>query len=207
MSPVRRAFRRALCLASVVALVAVFGCEAPPPTGPGATADPGPAFATVGGPASVDIVSFADGTTVMGAASLTRTRNHVTLRAHMRAEHGETFTVWAVVFNKPDECAGVPCGIPDLFNPDVMANVIRIAGGIAGGDGLHVSGTLREGDDSEGLFPGAPPLMDAMAAELHFIYRSHGQKIAGEIDDQIMDVFGGCETNVCEDLAFSVHLP
>lgn len=200
-------FRTHARFAATALIVALVGCETPPTTAPDAALDLELALATVGGLNSVDIVSFSDGTTVLGAASLTRTRNGVTLRAHMEADPGETFTVWAVVFNHPDACATVPCTADDLFKPAVGANVIRIAGGIAGGDGLRVAGNLRVGDASEGLFQDGPPLIDAMAAELHFIYRSHGQKIPTKIDDQIMDVMGGCDMNVCADLAFSIHLP
>lgn len=199
-----RTHRRPPVSLALAALVALVACESPGPTGP--AADPGPAFGGAGGTPTADIVTFADGT-VIGEASLTRAGNGVTLRAHMEAEPDETFTVWAVVFNNPDACTASPCGLGDIENPDVGANVIRIAGGIAGSDGLHVSGRLREGDSSEALDPGAPPLMDAEIAELHFVYRSHGPKLPTEIDDQIMTVGGGCATNTCVDVAFSVHLP
>ncbi len=192
-------------LLALAALGVLAACDGPGPTT--LASDLGPNFSSVGGSSAVDIISFADGSTVMGAASLTRSRNGVTVRAHMAADPGETFTVWAVVFNNPGACAASPCGEPDLGKLDVGGNVIRIAGGIAGGDGLHVAGRLKEGDVSEALIPGAPALMDAMAAEIHFIYRSHGPKIPTEIDDQIMTVFGGCATNACVDVAFSIHRP
>lgn len=145
----------------------------------------------------------------VGDSWLTRTANGISL--HLQTdrgflEQGEAMTIWAVVFNKPDECAGSPCGLADLFDPDVMGDVVRIAGGIVGGNGLEVSGSLREGDSSGSLFPQpSPGLMDAMTAELHFIVRTHGDLIPGEVHEQIMSVDGGCDTNDCEDAAFSVH--
>jgi len=198
--------RRLFSLGVVLTLGTLAGCETSPATPPEAAVDLEPAFSKVGGLNSVDILTFGDEEKI-GDASLTRTRNGVTLRAHMEADHGETFTVWTAVFNNPDACATSPCAGSDLGNPDVGGNVIRIAGGIAGGDGLHVAGNLREGDTSEALFEGAPPLLDAMTAELHFIYRSHGPKLPTKIDEQIMEVFGGCDMNDCNDLAFSIHLP
>lgn len=188
----------------LAAIAGAVSCQAPDATGPEPFLEV--AADRVGGQSPVDIVSMADGA-VIGAASLTRRGNGVTLRAHMDAEHGEAFTVWSAVFNNPEECGASPCGSGDLGNPDVDANVIRIAGGIAGGDGLRVSGRLREGDASEGLFPDGPPLIDATAAEIHFIYRSHGQKIPGLIDDQTMTLNGGCPPNACIDVAASIHLP
>ncbi|NIP57490.1 MAG: hypothetical protein GWM92_04745 [Gemmatimonadetes bacterium] len=204
MSDVPGTTRRVLSLLLVAGLAGTVGCEAPGPSGPAPEVEL--ATARVGGPGAVDIVTFDDGT-VVGEASLTRAGNGVTLRAHMDADEGETFTVWSAVFNNPGECDG-PCDAGDIFdNPPVGGNFIRIAGGVAGGDGLHVSGRLREGDASEGLIPGAPALMDAMTAEIHFIYRSHGQRIAGQIDEQTMSLNGGCPPNDCVDVAFSVHAP
>lgn len=196
---------------SVAALVGA-SCDTPWSTGPEIAPDAQPTAAAMGGMAMmdagpVDILSFADGMTVMGWATLMRRPNGISMKAHMNAAHGETFTVWAVVFNKPDECATSPCGAADLGNPDVMPNVIHTAGGIVGGNGLQVAGHLRAGDASGGLFPGGPGIMDPMAVEIHFIYRSHGDRIPGLIDEQIHSVMGGCDQNVCTDVAFSVHLP
>jgi hypothetical protein len=192
-------------LLAVVACGTLAACDGPGPTA--LEADLTPSFSSVGGSSAVDIVSATDGSTVMGAASLTRSRKGITMRAHMTADHGETFTVWAVVFNNPDACASSPCEEADLGNPDTGGNAMHIAGGIAGGDGLHVAGRLKEGDLSEALIPGAPALMDAMTAEIHFVYRSHGPKLPTKIRDQIMTFDGGCDMNPCVDVAFSVHLP
>ncbi len=70
----------------------------------------------------------------------------------------------------------------------------------------HVAGSkwraaahLNEGDTEGSLRPlfGAEPigLMDAMAAEVHIVVRSHGPAkdlAPGELDDAISTVFGGC---------------
>lgn len=191
-----------------LAILTAAACDVQQPIEPAGLAPVGADLhaAPAGPPGTVDILSFADDSK-LGEATLRRDGNGVTLRAHMEAETGEAFTVWSAVFNNPDECAASPCALGDLGDPDVEANVIRITGGIAGGTGLSVAGRLQEGDASEGLFPGGPPLMDATKAEIHFIYRSHGQKVPGQIDDQIMTVGGACATNTCMDVAFSIHLP
>ena len=193
-------------------VLAAVGCDTPGTTAPELTTDSPPTAAAMGGMAvmdagPVDILSFADGTTVMGWAKLIRRRNGVSMRAHMAADQGETFTVWAVVFNKPEECATSPCTEADLGNSEVMPNVIHMAGGIVGGHGLNVAGHLKAGDASGGLFPGGPGLMDPMMAEIHFVYRTHGQRIPGLIGEQIHTFMGGCDQNVCSDVAFSIHMP
>lgn len=160
-------------------------------------------------PAQMRLLQREESERKVGDSWLTRTANGINL--HLQTdqgflERGEAMTIWAVVFNKPSECAAGGCGEGDLGNPDVMPDVLRIAGGIVGGAGLKVSGSLREGDTSESLFPQpSPGLMAAMTAELHFIVRTHGALIPGEVQEQILTVFGGCGTNDCEDVAFSVH--
>ncbi len=120
---------------------------------------------------------------------------------------GYTYTLWAVVFNIPGECFE-GCNEPDLENPDVMADVIYIAGFVAGNNGKgNFSGHLKEGDGSGSIFPDPYGLIDKDAAEIHFVVRCHGPKIPGEVDNQINTFEGGCETNDCVDIQFAVFPP
>lgn len=116
---------------------------------------------------------------------------------------GHAYTVWAVVFNNPDDCIG-GCNGDDLDNnPLVVGDVIFIAGHVAGNNGKgNFSGHLNEGDvsGSVGFDIG---LMDVDEAEIHFVVRSHGAKIPGLVDDQISSVDGGCGINVCDDIQFA----
>lgn len=165
---------------------------------------------------------------VVGSSTLHRNANGIT--ATFRAEGlmpGHTFTVWWVVWNAPEECDG-PCDDPDFFNPDVLVEVLYAGGNVAGNNGkISISAHLNEGDDGGSvneLF-GLPDidggaLIDALAAEVHLVLRSHGPKIPGMVNDQISSYVGGCDepfafppfsevpdaAGECGDIYFSVHV-
>jgi hypothetical protein len=125
-------------------------------------------------------------------------------------EPGATYTVWMVVFNNPAACSDGVCGEDDVLPPpgneEAEVSVARVSGRVISPSGAaHFGGRLNVGAMSEVLF--GPGLTDPMTAEIHLIVRSHGEKIPGLVDNQIHEVGGGCEINVCEDVQFSVHLP
>jgi hypothetical protein len=150
----------------------------------------------------------------VGTAYLNRNGNGFTVNVMTTdLTPGYTYTLWAVVFNIPGECTD-GCDEPDIFDPDVMADVLYIAGHVAGSNGKgNFSGHLMEGDDSGSIFPlpgvsNTPiGLIDKDAAEIHFVVRCHGPKIPGEVDDQINTFMGGCDTYTCEDIQFAVFPP
>lgn len=207
---------RRSAVVAVALCLATWACTQDAPVSP----DASPLFDATGKMATsdqVNLMSFIDGTKV-GTSTLTRTSQNVSVVLQHDNAPAHAFTVWGVVFNNPDECAGSPCGLADLFDPDVNGSVARAGGQVVGAEGAATfSGQLREGDDSEALF--GPGLVDAMVAEIHFILRSHGppQADEGEVDDQISSVDGGCEIELgpgmptaegeCGDIAFSIHLP
>lgn len=138
-------------------------------------------------------------------ATLVRNQNSAQVRLSVWAPAPNTATLWAVVFNVPTECDAYPdpCGLGDLGNPDVMASVGRVGGRVIGGSGVTtITGNVREGDASELLF--GTPLLDAMTAEIHFIFRLHGPPIPGMVAEQIHTVGGGCGINTCGDAAAAI---
>ena len=65
-------------------------------------------------------------------------------------------TIWWVIFNNPENCAGYPeteCGLVDLENPDVAAEITYATGGVVNRNGrLRVSGALAPGHTSQEWF-------------------------------------------------------
>lgn len=109
-------------------------------------------------------------------------------------EAGHAYTVWAVVFNSPENCLG-GCGSDDLANPDVEAYSLLGAGGL-----------VRTGVATFGVrLDAGEELTDPMGAEIHFVVRSHGPAIPGMIDEQTTTLNGGCPPNECLNLLFAIH--
>ena len=65
---------------------------------------------------------------------------------------------------------------------------------------------LQEGRSSgEVLF--GPGLLDAGGAELHLVARTHGEPVAGMVNEQISSFEGGCSVNFCDDQQFAIFTP
>ena len=171
------------------------------------------------------VITFLAETTV-GSSRLVRNKNGISMTLQTSGlTAGHPHTVWWVVFNEPGACENNPdpCGLTDLFDDDVKADVLYAAGNVIGGIGTgNFAAHLSEGDDSGSIaslfgLPAAEGLIDAETAEVHLIVRSHGPKIPGQVDDQINSFNGGCSgddlaggavpVNVgeCSDIQFSIH--
>lgn len=88
--------------------------------------------------------------------------------------HPEVFTLWAFVFNHPDQCSG-PCGPDDLTDPEVGFGVYNAAGHAVSGSTLELSGRFGVGDPAmapPGITPF--PLSNPAGAEVHVAVTSHG---------------------------------
>ena len=140
---------------------------------------------------------------------------------------GHTYTLWAVVWNKPENCT-TPYQCTDVDFGKLMQVEVELlwaAGRLAWRDGTgYFLGRLREGDDSRSAnpffgWPGFGGMQDVETAELHFVVRSHGPAIRGQIRDQLSSYEGGCTTffppfdqvpmnpGECGDLHFSIFPP
>lgn len=156
-----------------------------------------------------NVYTFAD-MELVGSSNLTRRNNGVSFNIKTTGlDPGSTYTLWMVVFNNPEECGVDGCGGADLGNPNVEGDVLYGAGSLAGGTGKATfAGSRKTGDNSGSLFgPDAPGIIDSHKAEIHFVVRTHGEKIPGSIREQIGTFNGGCPPNSCEDIQFAVHLP
>lgn len=173
-----------------------------------------------------DVWRFSDGSTVAGASStLVRTDRGVSASLKTSGlPAGDAVTMWWVIFNNPEHCDGDPsspfnCAEPDLFNEDVAASVQYAAGHVVGADGRFGAGAhLSEGDTTGCVFGEGflcAGLIDARAAEIHLVVRSHGPKFPEFMPGQIKSFHVACtpETsfglgdgpNECMDLQFSGH--
>jgi hypothetical protein len=88
--------------------------------------------------------------------------------------HPEVFTLWAFIFNHPENCSD-GCGPDDMTNPAVEFGAYNIAGHVNAGSTLNLAGRVGVGDPA-----GAPPgivahnLSNLAGAEVHLAVTSHG---------------------------------
>lgn len=129
-------------------------------------------------------------------------------------ESGDATTVWFVVFNDPSQCIQASCGEVDVVDAFLGGdNLAKVgvhfgAGHVANGSKFNAAARLNVGDMSGVLF--GVGLMDARAAEIHLVVRSHGpaSTLTGqELAEALHSVDGGCDTNTCGDAQFAVFTP
>jgi hypothetical protein len=149
---------------------------------------------------------------------------------------GLAVTLWIVVFNDPSACATSPCTEADLFEPDVMPDVIYGNGNVVGGSERTTLGYHREAGDNSGSIAaifGLPTnngvpwgLLDPRGAEIHYVVRSHGPMVPANMPEQIHSFGGGCVFNApfgyappgsqtdlqlndgdCQDIQFAINQP
>ena len=159
---------------------------------------------------SISPVKAVDGS-VTGYSRLTRTSDSVAFRlftTHLEAGHA--FTVWWVVFNHPENCAGATastsprCGMADMANPAVDASALRADGDVVGAFGIGwFSGALAVDDATEAIV--GTGLHNPAGADIHFVVRDHGPVSPDpDIAYQQTHTFGVCNPT-CTDVQTSVH--
>ena len=176
---------------------------------------------------------------VEGASStLTRNDNGVTVRVRTNSLiQNDAVTLWMVVFNYPEACQNPSeisqCTDADLTNPEVVGDVMYVAGNVVGGSGrANFAGHKSIGDNDGSIFvpllpPGVQPpgLQNPQGAEIHTIVHTHGQMLPDYMPSMIQSFGGGCQDpgapfiglhfpewgqqgpNTCLSLQFAVHQP
>jgi hypothetical protein len=158
--------------------------------------------------------------TATGAVRLTRTRNELWASVHVTdLDPNSAFTIWAVIFNRPEACTTNPagpvhCSATDLAavpNP-ARASAFNVGAFVTGfGNGTaNVSVHIRSGAPPDGAFVlfgqgglndnGVSPGLhegNGFGAEVHLIIRTHGVIIPGAITAQLSVLNGGCPPNTC----------
>jgi hypothetical protein len=140
----------------------------------------GPAGATeaTAGP-SISPVTSTDGSQT-GYSTLVRTSPGVRFTLFTtQLQVGHAITVWWVVFNHPENCAGTTtstsprCSMADMANPDVDASALRADGDVVGPLGIGwFSGSLAVDDATEAIV--GTGLHNPAGADIHFVVRDHG---------------------------------
>lgn len=187
------------------------------------------------GQQTTDVYAFADTEQVDGAtARLVRGAESLHTRTDTRdLDRGHVITLWWVIFNNPEECAGEACGEADLFDgPDgptgVEPSCVYADGSIVGGNGhARFIDRLAVGETRDScidFFVDAVPelegedhgLTNPNGAEVHLVVRSHGPRIPGQVAEQRSTFAGGCvdlldagathvlDRGECSDLQFAV---
>jgi hypothetical protein len=204
----------------------LIGCDASGLTGtdlpPAPVADGNTINGVRGAVSSADVISIADAFRV-GSSKLGRDTQRVGMTLETSGlPDGHAVTIWWIVFNNPEACATTPCDEPDLFNPEVEADVLYAAGAVTQTGRGYFRGRLTENDRSGSIahvfeMPAASGLHNAETAEVHLIVRSHGPVIPEVLERQLNSYEGGCNTELpvgeipravgeCADVEFAVHM-
>jgi hypothetical protein len=108
---------------------------------------------------------------------------------------GDAVTIWWVIFNQPEACAAYPtgaCGLDDLANPDVAAEITYATGNVINHNGkVRFSAQLEVGHTAQEWFGNG--FTNPTGAEIHVVVRSHGQVIPELLDDMLGTFRGGCQ--------------
>lgn len=142
------------------------------------------------------------GPTVEGSsAKLQRSEDAIWIKINTTQLPAGAYTVWAVIFNNPENCAGGVgnCAPADVPIPAVNASVFWATGGPVGDTGVgHADIFIEEGTPPGQVLRG-PGLVDAENAEVHLIVRYHGpvSDDPAIAEAQTTTVGGGCNLFPC----------
>ena len=214
----------------------LFGCESESPVAPNSQLDQMVSVdaQSVTADAKTNTKSTADifnGVTgdIIGESTLHRNGNGITVnfKTTTGLMPGHAYTLWWVVWNNPESCAGPACGLADFPNADlVKVELLYAAGSVAGNNGKGNFSAHLKVDDTTGSvnadifgLPSYGGLLDAHKAEIHAVLRSHGPKVPGLVNEQINSYEGGCVVNFapfteipdevgeCGDIIAAIHFP
>ncbi|WP_340104260.1 hypothetical protein [Rhodohalobacter sp. 8-1] len=213
----------------------LYGCESESPVAPNSDLDQIASLdaqsitadAKSNTKSAADIFNVVTGK-MTGESTLHRNGNGITVNFKTTGlMPGHAYTLWWVVWNKPEQCATPgACVESDFANAlNVEVQLMYAAGSVAGNNGKgNFSAHLKENDDSGSIhelfgLPSFGGLQDADAAEIHAVLRSHGPKVPGLVNEQINSYEGGCVVNFapfseipdevgeCGDIIAAIHAP
>lgn len=147
---------------------------------------------------------------------LVRFGNSVKIRLRTSGLDPESpYTLWAVIFNRPQRCQTSPCGLGDLpftpgHDPRVEASIVFAGGGVSdsAGNGDLLGRVQTLAGRAMGEIVLGTGTFDPRKAEIHVVVRGHGYPDVDQLFPALSTFAGGCsEDNPCEDQQFAVHLP
>ncbi len=147
------------------------------------------------------------------AGTMVRTKQSVTANlALSNLETNSAYTVWWIVFNKPENCthpiaiSSSACGEEDV--PDAVFNA---AGFVTGNNGnANITVRLNAGKLPIGLQvlkPGMLKRGKGFKAEFHMVISTHGAILPDRLAEQIGSIGGGCDVNICADQSAIIFPP
>jgi hypothetical protein len=150
-----------------------------------------------------------------GTATLIRDDNKISMTFYAEGlTPGNAYTIWWVIWNKPENCATPYACEPADFGITQLVEVDALfaAGQVVGNNGVgSFAASLNEGDTTGSinhLFSEPPfALADARTAEIHLLLRDHGPAIPGQVDAQISSYLGGCDVYTCAEPLVAIFSP
>lgn len=219
----------------LVIAVLILGCESESPVAPNSNLDQivsvdaqsATADSKTNTKSTAEIFNGVTGETI-GESTLHRNGNGITVNFKTNGLiPGHAYTLWWVVWNNPELCAGPVCGLADFVNADLVeVELLYASGSVAANNGKgNFSAHLKVGDTTESVneyifgLPSYGGLQNAETAEIHAVLRSHGPKVPGQVNEQINSYEGGCVVNFapfteipdevgeCGDIIAAIHAP
>jgi len=160
-----------------------------------------PATAKPGGKSTFQAANFHDFPDATepqpSAGTLTRTKESIHANLALSGlDLGAAYTVWWIIWNKPKECAAIPCGLGDL---GVKGNAIIYATGFVTAESGAanvtadlVAGKLPKGMFVHPVFPGELKRGNGFRVEAHMLVQTHGMIWPRMVDIQISVDGGAC---------------
>jgi hypothetical protein len=199
-------------LVLAASLAAAVGCQ--DSTVAPAASELSPSFAAGGAVVTqtVAITGIGGSVDLSGSATLTRNAGGVWLQGSSpELVDGHAYTVWAATFDNPSGCVD-GCGGDDLGRPGAQATVSNFGGFVADASGdfeLHLDRHDGSRQTLAGL--GRSGVDNPMRAEIHIIFRSHGEAEtdAADLAQQTSQVAAFCNLPVlgCDDHGLAIFLP
>lgn len=146
-----------------------------------------------------------------GAVStIIRDQQGVTVTIHTTSLDPGPHTVWAFVWNNPENCTSAgPICLPPPNGSDPPDSVVRGNGAVVGASGKGNFGFRINVGDTSDVVGGAvrAGLTDAMGAEIHVVIADHGDIIPGEIADQLRNPGDSGCGGPCPIVQGAAHVP
>lgn len=95
--------------------------------------------------------------------------------------HPEAFSLWLFAFNHPEECSPSGCDGSDVGTTGAQGGAFFVAGHVAGGDTLTLSGRIDANSDPVG----GARLTNPRGAEVHLAVAPHGALDSEQMPEQI----------------------
>jgi hypothetical protein len=159
------------------------------------------------------VMKFGDEPVKVARGSSTLTRNGAGISFTLNTDQlGDryAYTVWWIVFNKPQNCTDGVCNDDDVCSEAAGNSVLWATGRVSDmwGQATFMAHLANDGELPGELLCGAG--LTNKNAEVHVLVRSHGPAAnltPKQLEAALSTFEGACDVNTCEDVQFAVHRP